>query len=251
MMQIEGIINRLHSISAAKPLLDGFRVTTQCIYPSGGLVRVTVRLGQESVIVSDDGETLGEVSAAGIEINNPDRLVKNIIERRGLHIHNGIISSSPVKFEEAHISILQIANVSSEVAATLYDHGGVRRKLDFKILLSNFLAQSFKKQVAEDHIFGASHKAHKFANVISFANGHKFIVDAVSNDPSSINARVVANLDVKSANNPNIEQRIVFNDFDSWSAADLSLLQIGATAVPYSRAHEVISRIAEQTRVAA
>jgi hypothetical protein len=72
----------------------------------------------------------------------------------------------------------------------------------------------------------------------------KLIIDPVSNDPSSINARVVANLDVKATGNPNIIQRIVYDDEDDWSAVDLNLLQVGATAVPFSRAGEVIERIA-------
>lgn len=76
--------------------------------------------------------------------------------------------------------------------------------------------------------------------------GHdrKLIVDPVSNDASSINARVVANLDVKANEDPNIIQRIVYDDEDDWSPADLNLLQVGAIAVPFSRSGEVIERLA-------
>ena len=100
-------------------------------------------------------------------------------------------------------------------------------------------------------MIGASNKAHRFANVISFANGRKFIVDAVANEASSINSRVIANLDVKSVNDPTIEQRIVYDDEEPWSAADLNLLQVGATIIPFSRANDVIRRIADRTRTAA
>ena len=127
----------------------------------------------------------------------------------------------------------------------------MKRTRDFRQLLANFLADTFSKQLAEERIVGASNKPHKFANVISFANGRKFIVDAVANDPSSINARVIANLDVKSTNDPNIEQRIVYDDLESWSAADLNLLQVGANIVPFSRATEVIRRVADRTRATA
>jgi hypothetical protein len=117
-------------------------------------------------------------------------------------------------------------------------------------MLRRFLADSYKENFAADRIVGASNKPHKFSNVISFPNGKKLIVDAVARDASSINARVVANFDVKSANDPSIEQRIVYDDGERWSPADLSLLQMGATPVPYSRARDVIRRVADRAMAA-
>ena len=72
----------------------------------------------------------------------------------------------------------------------------------------------------------------------------RLIIDAVTNEPSSINARVVANLDVAATKNPLLEQRIVYDDEDDWTPADLNLLNVGAIAVPFSRSSEVIERIA-------
>ena len=76
-------------------------------------------------------------------------------------------------------------------------------------------------------------------------------MDAVSNDASSINARLVANLDVKATNDPMIDQRIVYDDAQRWTAADLNLLQVGATIVPFSQSKHVIPRIADQLRMGA
>ena len=98
---------------------------------------------------------------------------------------------------------------------------------------------------------GKSHKLHRFSNLVSFANGRRLIIDAASFDPSSINARVVANLDVRALNDPKIEQRIIFDDEERWTSADLSLLQVGATVVPFSRSQEVITRVADGLREAA
>jgi hypothetical protein len=230
---------------------DGVCVTTHCMYPSNGLVRVTVRGGVESVVVSDNGEALGEALAAGIEISDPDTLLRGFIRQRGLILRNGVISTPTTPIEAVPVAILHVANAAKEAANWLYDHGGAKRRKDFRALLSAFLADAFRDQIAETRILGASNKPHKFANVISFANGRKFIVDAVANDPSSINSRVVANLDVKSVKNPLIEQRIVYDDEDKWSASDLNLLQVGATIVPFSKANEVIRRVADQTRTVA
>lgn len=242
------------SLSATCPIEDlesGVRITTHCMYPSNGLVRVVVSAGLKSIVVSDGGEALGEALAAGIEINDPDKLLQNFVRQRGLEIKNGVISSSVTPIEAAPVAILHVANVAKEAAHWLYEHGGLRRKADFRELLAYFLASEFKQQVAETKLLGASHKAHTFSNVISFANGRKFIVDAVSNDASSINARLVANLDVKATNDPLIDQRIVYDDAQRWSAADLNLLQVGATIIPFSHARQVIPRIANQLRIGA
>ena len=241
----------LQNICSVKRVADGVRVTTHCMYPSNGLVRVVVRGGNENVVVSDEGEALGEASAAGIEIRDPQRQLNAFIRQRGLFLKNGVISTRPTKFEAAPIAILHVANTAKDAANWLYEHGGVKRSLDFRKLLSEFLASSYKEQVSESLILGASHKPHKFANVISFANGRKFIVDAVANDPSSINSRVVANLDVRSTKDHSIEQRIVFDDTEKWTSSDLNLLQVGATIVPYSKAKFVIPRLVEEMRNAA
>jgi hypothetical protein len=70
------------------------------------------------------------------------------------------------------------------------------------------------------------------------------IIDTVTKDASSINARVVANLDVRAANDEGITQRIVYDEDEGWAPSDLNLLQVGATPVAFSRSLEVIERVA-------
>jgi hypothetical protein len=245
------ISRSLSDLCAIEGVDDGVRITTHCMYPSNGLVRVTVHGGAETIVASDNGEALGEALAAGIEISDPNKLLGGFIRQRGLILRNGVISTSPAPIEAASVAVLHVANAAKEAANWLYDHGAVKRRRDFRELLSAFLAEAFRDQLSEERIVGASNKQHKFSNVISFANGHRFIVDAVANEPSSINARVVANLDIKSINDPRIEQRIVYDDAEKWSGSDLNLLQVGATVVPFSRANEVIRRVADQTRAVA
>ena len=245
------IAEALSVICPVEELEAGVRVTTHCIYPSNGLVRVMVNGGVDSIVATDDGEALGEALAAGIEIDNADKLLRGFVQQRGLTIMNGVIRSPVTPMDAAPVSILHVANVAKDAAHWLYEHGGLSRRGDFRELLSRFLTTEFKEQVAETYISGASQKPHTFANVISFANGRRLIVDAVSNDASSINARLVANLDVRSANDPMINQRIVYDDAQPWSASDLKLLQIGATIVPFSKAQPVIQRVADELRTGA
>jgi len=120
----------------------------------------------------------------------------------------------------------------------------VKRTRDFKDMLAKFLKRSFDDRVSHNVIIvGHSNKPH-FANIVSLPNGMRLIVDPAVHDVSSINARVVANLDVIAVNNPLSEQRIIYDDEEDWTPADLNLLQVGATVVPFSRSSEVFARIA-------
>jgi hypothetical protein len=227
----------------------GFRVTTHCMYPSNGLVRVTVRSGVETIMATDEGGAVGEAMAAGLVLENPDNLLRHLFRDQGLRISNGIIYSPTVPIADVNIAIIQVANAAKEAAHWLYQHVRVKKSRDFAKLLSQYLELTFTERLSHKRtIVGKSNKAHKFDNVVSLQNDSMLIVDPVKKEASSINARVVANLDVRALENPNIYQRIVYDDEDNWSASDLNLLQVGATVVPFSRARDVISRIAGNPR---
>jgi hypothetical protein len=239
------IERNLSEIASAVNVIDGVCVTTHCMYPSNGLVRVMVRGGADTVVVSDEGGALGEALSAGIPIKDYNRTLSYLIKDQGLSIKDGVIFTSRVPISAAPVAILHVANASQEVARWLYDHMKIKRSRDFRVLLADFLKKRFDDRVSHNAIIvGHSNKPHRFANVVNFTNGRKLIVDPVAHEASSINARVVANLDVKANNDPMIDQRIVYDDEEGWSAADLNLLQVGANVIPFSRSEEVIERLA-------
>lgn len=240
----------MRDVSSIEVMGDGVRFTTHCMYPSNGLVRVMVRGGRESLYATDEGEAVGEALSAGATLNNPDRLLRGLVRASGLEIERGIIRSARMPIEAAPLAILSVANASRDVAHWLYDHHKIRRDRDFKKLVAEFLKKNFDEQVSAASIVGKSNKSHKFANVISFPNGRRLIIDPVANDPQSINARVVAHLDVRSINDPSLDQRIVYDDDEKWSPADINLLQVGARVIPFSTAPEVIRLTAERAKVA-
>jgi hypothetical protein len=238
------IDGEMRSISPIEKLDDGVRVTTHCMYPSNGLVRVTVRGGSKTIIVSDDGEAVGEALSAGVDLKDPDKILRPILRPQGVQISKGVIHTPKMNLDASALAVLLVANAAKEAAQWLYDHHKLKRDRDFRKTLADFLKSTFDDQVTTTKIVGASNTTHKFSNVISFANGRRLIVDPVIHDPQSINARVVANLDVRNANNPRIDQRIIYDDDEKWSAADLNLLAVGATVVPFSQARDVIHRVA-------
>jgi hypothetical protein len=239
----------LGEIAIIARTVDGVRVTTHCMYPSNGLVRVLVRGGVETVVISDEGGAVGEALSAGIPVKEYNRTLSHLIKDQGLYIKNGVIFTSQIPMEAAPLGILHVANASQEIARWMYDHMKIKRTRDFKIMLAEFLQSTFDNRVLHNEIIvGHSNKPHKFANVVKLLDGRRLIIDPVNHEASSINARVVANLDVKATNNPLLDQRIVYDDEEEWTPADLNLLQVGATVIPWSRSREVIARIAKSAQ---
>jgi hypothetical protein len=239
------VVSELSRIASTQTISDGIRVTTHCMYPSNGLVQVVVRGGAETIVASDDGAAFGEAAAAGISIGgHHTRFMANMIRDQGLLIKDGVIFTPKLPIDVAVVGVLHVANASQEIARWFFDHSKIKRTRDFRTLLSEFLQKSFDDRVRPEMIVGHSNKPHKFANVVLLQGGRKLIVDPVAHEASSINARVVANLDVKANNDPLLDQRIVYDDEESWTAADLNLLQVGAHVIPFSRSAEVIKRLA-------
>ena len=223
---------------------DGVSVTTHCLYPSNGFVQVSVRGGPSEFIVSDEGGAFADIESAGVEIDKPDALVKHLLSRAGMTITRGVIRSPKVSTDVLPVAIALTANASREVAEWLYAHCRIKRERNFRKIVRDFLRKAYDDRVVDDTIVGESNKPHKFENVIRSPDGRRLIADPVIHDPSSINARVIANLDVRMAKYEGLEQRIVYDDHQDWSAADLNLLDVGATPVPFSKFPEVIARLA-------
>jgi hypothetical protein len=235
----------LSELASIRRVDDGIVATTHCMYPSNGLVQVTVRGGEETIVASDEGRAFGEALSAGIEVRDYDRSLSHLVKDHGLILKGSVIYTPRMPIVATPLAILLVANASQEVARWMYDHVKIKRTRDFRAMLSDFLEKRFDNRVSHNTpVVGHSNKRHRFANVIDLGHERKLIIDPVSNEPSSVNARVVANLDVKAVGNPNIIQRIIYDDEDDWSPADLNLLQVGAVVVPFSRASEVIERLA-------
>ncbi len=240
----ENIRQSLAKIASCDATGMGVCVTTHCMYPSNGLVQVFVRGGASTVVVSDDGGAMSEVLSAGIPNIPSEGHLNRFLRAQGLTISEGVISSPRVPVEAAPMAVMLVANAAKEMSQWLYDKAKLKRVRDFQKILSAFLEKTFEDRCEHNATIPGEFKEHRFANVVSFRSGVRLIIDPVINEPSSINSRVVANLDVKAAKNPLIQQRIVFDDEDDWSPSDLNLLSLGAVAVPFSKSYEVIERLA-------
>jgi hypothetical protein len=220
------------------------------MYPSNGLVQVTLRGSVSTIVVSDEGGAMGEALAAGIPMKDFSRPLAHKVRTQGLLFSDGVIYTPRIPIETAPMAVMLVANASQEIARWLYEHVKIKRSRHFRELLGAFLKSAFDDRVAPAIIVGHSRKPHEFANVVTFSSGKRLIIDTAVYEASSINSRVVANLDVKANNDPLLDQRIVYDDEENWTPADLNLLQVGASAIPFSRSSEVIERLASHAEQA-
>ena len=242
----------MKDVSEIYEIPDGVRVTTSCIFPSGALVSVLVRGGENFFTVSDDGAAFSEIESVGATIENPERAIRHVVRAYGLECDGGTkkipgtgaIYRPHVDKKGLALAIVLVANASKDAADYLFSTTKIARERNFKLLLRSFLEARFSERVRSEVLVGHSNKPHKFENIIFLESGIRIIVDPVMHDLQSVNARVVANMDVKLENYPKLEQRIVYDDDEDWKAEDLSLLQVGSTTViPFSKAANVLGRL--------
>jgi len=220
----------------------GLRVSTQCLFPSNSAVAVTVRGEGSQCVVSDDAAALYEIG--GRRNGMTDRQIRALVKRQGLKVQDGAIYSPVVSVEHIAPAILMVANASKEVADWGLEHLRLKSRRNFKQALADLLERHFHDNLKNDApIVGASNKAHRFSHVIYLPDDFRLLIDPAVNDASSINSRVVANLDVKMVGDMKTRQLIVYDDDLDWSSSDLKLLEVGARTVPFSRAEPEIQRL--------
>src|SRR5207248_9765634 len=79
----EPLADGLHALAAIRQIDGGWRVVTHCMYPSNGLVEITVRGGVRNIVASDEGGALGEALSAGIPIRDYRGAVAHIVREQG------------------------------------------------------------------------------------------------------------------------------------------------------------------------
>lgn len=220
---------------------NGVLCNTHCLYPSNGMVQVAVMGAGDTYFVTDNGGAFREAEAAGASIKNPDRQYSKLLAKQGLTIENGVICSPKIGIESLPAAISIIANVSKEISESIFHTWKIERSRIFKDLVRDFIKTEFHVEVKEEKIIGQSNKSYSFCNVIDFMNGSKIIIDPVLKDPNSINARLVANLDVRSKHYPNLSQSIIYDDEQKWQPTDLNLLMVsGVPIIPFSKSEAIL-----------
>ncbi len=222
--------------------LDGLvEVPTQCLYPSGKRVVVFVSGGGTGARVSDEAGALDELTTHNKIANDVQtRVIIPACQKWGVYHEKGKLYATSKGKSDLRAAIVRVANASSFAAQIgferIKEHAGRSFKKELHFVLSDFFGEERVK--AEVKIAGKSNRSYRFDRMIELSNVEKLLIDPVSPDANSVNSRAVAHLDVRELGNPNIYQRIVYDDNENWNASDLSLLQMASTTVPLSKMRE-------------
>jgi hypothetical protein len=241
---VRGVMSQWPHIEA-----DGQRVIvpTHCLYPSNGIVQVIVDGGKDAFRVHDGGKAFTEFYSSGRVPEVPPATIRYITSRQGLIVTNeGIIQTPLIGTDRLAGAISLVANASKEAAHYLIDHHKAEPAArNLEEILEAILDRRFHNRWdRRPTVLGHSNKQQKFDYLIRFGKDKRLLIKVAKPEASSINAAIVAHLDVKAADFPDIEQRSVYDDAIVWSAPNLSLLAVGATVVPISAANDVLPRIA-------
>lgn len=212
----------------------GVLVPTHCLYPSNESVVVEVA-GTTSFTVSDRGGALDTILAHGVSVANPVRTLQPFAEKYGVNISNECkIFAGPVGATELVSAIVFVANAAKEAALITINKHRQSQRDRFKQELSMKLRERFGGRYKDDvHIVGASNKPYKFDGQITLFDDRRVLVSAATDEGNSINAVVVANLDVRAKQDSRTLQRIVYDDREEWRAESISVLAQGAPVIAF------------------
>ncbi|QEX16124.1 hypothetical protein FRZ44_14160 [Hypericibacter terrae] len=225
---------------------DGYAVATQHVYPSGSFVTAYIQSAMsESVIVTDGGGAVDCLSSHGLVIENLKRAFPPSLVTRGLKMTNGILLTQPIPVAALPSAIPLLSRASVSIA----EHGlkvfrpKRRRDLEQEIFntLSIFIGRD--RILREKRLVGASNRPYTFDFVAPIGDDKQLVVDAVSPEANSMNAKVVSHIDVARAMGDSIQHRLVYDDEDAWDSSDLALLQMAAVTVPLSGLRSEMSRM--------
>jgi len=212
-------------------------VPTQHLYPSNGSVTVFVDVAHVNTYqVTDNGGAIEELSALGLTVSNPDSVFRSVCREYGVDTRKGVIQAPIVPLEGLSSAIVYVATASARAA----EHGLAKlksvRHRDLTEMVRGVLEHRFSLERLHDQetVLGASNRQYTFDFSVEIPGDGKLLVDIVVPEPPSINSKVVSHIDVSKNEDPNLIQRIVFDDEEDWRASDLSLLQMAATTVPFS-----------------
>lgn len=248
MSNIEYIQNALCGFLQCVQEGERVAVPTLCLYPSNTGVVVYVTGGMREVTVSDGGGALDEISSHGLPVAKSENLLRPHCKKNGLKTDGVAIYSPVVPLAAIPAAIALVANASSLAAHEALHKIKNRRRRDLRaalleVLLGRYSADRIKHGIP---IVGKSNKQYKFDTVVEIGGDGRLILDTVLPEASSINARVVSHLDVREMHEPNILQRIVYDDEDDWAASDLRLLQMAAPVVPFPMIKQSLDRVLVQ-----
>ncbi len=243
---IKTIEKSLNDYAAYVGVGSDVAVPTHCLYPSNKVVSVMISGGPRECVVSDNGGAISELTTSGLLLSNKDghfAHIKDLCKDRGVKFSQGQVVSPPVPIEGLVSALVMVANASKDIANWGIQSIKPRRKRNMRSEVSRILGRHFSADQisALEHVTGASTRRYPVDWVVRVDSAWRLLVDVVLPEPSSINAKAIAHMDIhglqgkkNDLGDVKFESVLTYDADDEWKSSDLSLLQMAGKLVPMS-----------------
>lgn len=202
-------------------------VPTFGLYPSGAVIDIYITAGRTEAQVSDGGGAFDELMRVGEPGPTVIDALGGFANRRDLLAdRRGWLAARPVPLAQIPAMIAVLAEATREAAEFLIRKLETRPKSRLKTTVDQDLNQMFGNSVRRKVKLQGAESEHVFDYAVRLSGQRQLVLDLVTPEPSSVNAAIVAHLDLRHRDDPNILQAIVYDPDDNWEARDVSLLSM-------------------------
>lgn len=207
------------------PCDGGFRVLSDVIMPSGGMIYVHFQARTDHLMAHDGGAAFDELARHAIEIKTL-KGVRTMLGETGFSLSDdGMIWRDRFTAGQASDAISLIADASQRAAAYMMARGKVRTGVPLDQQLRDTLRGRFPYG-RPNYSFAGKHRQHTFD--FGLVDGDRTILlQAVNPESSSIASAIVKSLDAKAVEGTNVTSIFVFDKGDHWSSGALNMLDLG------------------------
>lgn len=225
---------------------DGLLVPTPVLYPSNGNVVVFVTGGANKCVVSDRGDALRVARSHGAEITDTDAWLRHVLKGSFLRSASGNITSGEIEIKNVIAGIALVARAATAAVTYAIEHYVPRNEVTLENRAYRELRSHFgPAQVARGvSIYGASDRSYSFDFSVNSIGEKPLVLDTVSPNANSINAKVVAHIDISNLHGRAPLHAIVYDQTADWGAAEINLLQSAAQLLPVSHLSKELARYA-------
>jgi transposase-like protein len=214
-------------------------------FPSGAMLYLRISVEKNTIVVSDNGATVEELSRACDVSDSAIHQLSRLAKSFGLVSDSrGWLSTKPAPQSHLELQVTLVAEATKSILERLQKLIHAEAKQDYRPALLKDLQLQFGERLSQRVRMPGLERSHMFDAVVQLRKDRQLVLDFVQPDANSINAAVVAHLDLKSLQNKEIMQAIVYNSNDNWPSHDLAILQFGAPPVQASALAGFINGIA-------
>lgn len=204
----------------------GYTVATQCLYPGGDAVAVTVLGDQGRFRITDHGAGHAALQAAGVD--NPGSFVRRatkLAEDRGLVFNDGQFLLDEVDAGQLGAAILLVANASQLWVQDVLIDVSRRVERDLRERVFDCAKQIFSAErvVRDMALSGESTKSYTVTQVVRLAGERLLLIEALTHHPNAIAAQYLKFADIGRAHT-DWAREFVVEQRASWKAEDLNVL---------------------------